>query len=398
MRTISRHSAFYDVLDALRKPGCAVCTLVARTRWRYLDGLAYEGVNDREIRAKIRAALGFCNRHAWYFVETVREVFGAAIIYRDILHTIQAATTSGDGLAGLESRGPCPACVAEHQSAADTLLVLSEALGEPELRDAFESSEGLCGPHLLQAMALIRPGARPGLLAANEEIWRHQGEKGTRGRWGATGAAGLFATDDRALAGGPAGKPVRVAPSPDGPYRCPVCAATPAELGRLTSWTSLDDGSGGLCNTHAWMSAGVGCQEIYQRQLSAIEKAVEGMAEGIGKSWLDQAKRALGRGKRRTEQIPSPLRCVACTYQAALEAALCQTPAQPLCVPHLRRAMQLQGPLPLAEVRPVWRELDELLGDYLHKEDYRFRDEPRGIEQKSPRWIVALISGAAGIR
>src|SRR5579884_122891 len=107
MRTVYRHSAFYDVLEALEKPGCAVCTLVARTRWRYLDSLAYENVNDPGLRAKLRESFGFCNRHAWYFVETIREVFGAAIIYRDILHTLQALTIGRPRAGALDPSGVC---------------------------------------------------------------------------------------------------------------------------------------------------------------------------------------------------------------------------------------------------------------------------------------------------
>ncbi|HVA90089.1 MAG TPA: hypothetical protein VNL71_09620, partial [Chloroflexota bacterium] len=160
MRTISRHSTFYDLLDALGKPGCAVCAIVARTRWRYLDSLAYENVNDPGVRANLRESFGFCTRHAWYFVDTVHEVFGAAIIYRDLLHTVQGLTAGASSRGVLDPSAPCPACLAEWTSAEFAITALAEAIDESDFRAALDRSDGLCGPHLLRAMTVGRPGAR----------------------------------------------------------------------------------------------------------------------------------------------------------------------------------------------------------------------------------------------
>lgn len=398
MRTISRHSTFYDLLEALGQPGCAICTLVVRTRWRYLDNLAYENVNDPGVRARLRDSLGFCNRHAWYFVETVREVFGAAIIYRDLLHTIQRATAGASGEYGLTATGPCPACAAERQSADAALLVLAEALDESDLRSALDRSDGLCGPHLLRATTLVPPDRRPGLLTALLSTWERGGEETKRERWCATGAAGLFPTDDLALASAADGVPVTASVDLDEPFTCPVCSAVRSELGRLPSWDTLDDGVGGLCNVHAWMPQGRSCGELYVRQVAAIGAMAQDLAEISGHVWLQRAMRSLGLSQPQAESIPVPLRCLVCTYQAALELALCAMVARPLCIPHLRRAVRVRGPDAIAAMRTTWRELDGLLGEYLRKEDYRFRSEPRGIEQKSPRWVVALLSAAPGIR
>jgi hypothetical protein len=78
--------------------------------------------------------------------------------------------------------------------------------------------------------------------------------------------------------------------------------------------------------------------------------------------------------------------------------ALAGSDAAPLCLPHLRRAIAARGVAAIAPVRPTWRQLDQLLGEFIRKEDYRFRREPRGLEQHSPRWTIALIAGAPGIR
>ena len=52
----------YDLQDALRGRGCAVCRLVKRRGHRYLDNLLYELVNDpgmqREFRTRSGCATG----------------------------------------------------------------------------------------------------------------------------------------------------------------------------------------------------------------------------------------------------------------------------------------------------------------------------------------------------
>jgi hypothetical protein len=395
MRTVSRHTTFYDLLDALAKPGCAVCTLVSRTRWRYLDSLAYENVNDPGVRARLRGALGFCNRHAWYFVDVIREVFGTAIIYRDILHTIQAATASpARGIP--EPSSPCPACAAEDESGDYAIHTLAEAIDEPEMRSAVAGSDGLCGPHLLRAMRLLRPALRPKVLETTLTRWQERdAAPGLRAR--ATGAPGLFSTDHSALvAPVGTGSSVRPAKTSDA-FTCPVCVALRGELGRFQSWTPLDDGVGGLCNVHAWMPQGNDCEAVYRRQIATIGERASSLSSAPAGDWLRNAMRNLGLGQPEPDPLPA-ISCFVCAYQAASEAVLCGQADAPLCIPHLRRALTTRGIGPLEALQPIWRELDVLLGEYLRKEDYRFRGEPRGIEQKSPRWVVALIAGAVGIR
>lgn len=398
MRTISRHSTFYDLLDSLAKSGCAVCAIVARTRWRYLDSLAYENVNDPGVRAKLRESFGFCTRHAWYFVDTVREVFGAAIIYRDLLHTVQGLTAGTLTRDVLNPSAPCPACLAELHSAEFALATLAEAIDEPDLRAALDRSAGLCGPHLLRAMAVVRPGARQKVLDAVLETWRRDPDDPGRLRWRATGGQGNFATDLASLdASSPAPHPsVTVARAE--PFTCPVCVAARLDLGRLPSWDSLDDGVGGLCNVHGWAPEGIDWLDPHRRQVRAMGTQARDLVGTPGDVWLRQAIRGLGFGSPRTQPTPPPLRCLVCAHQAALEASLCESTVRPLCLPHLRRAVSIQGIGAVEAVKPTWRELDRLLGEYLRKEDYRFRGEPRGTEQQSPRWAVALLAGAPEIR
>ncbi len=159
----------------------------------------------------------------------------------------------------------------------------------------------------------------------------------------------------------------------------------------------LDDGASGLCNVHAWTIQGADCATVYRRQIATISERVSVLSVAPVDDWFRQAMRGLGLSLPEPDPPPA-ISCFVCAYQAAVEAALCSRALAPLCVPHLRRAVAQQGVASVEAQKPIWRELDKLLGEYLRKEDYRFRGEPRGIEQKSPRWIVALIAGSPGIR
>jgi hypothetical protein len=403
-RAISRHSHVHDLLEALREPGCALCTLAARTRFRYLDHLAYESVNDLGLRAKLRHSLGFCNRHAWYLVETVREVFGAAIIYRDLLHSVlhrAARVTPTTGPGAFDPSGPCIACVAERRSTGHGIATLVEMIDQTDVRAALAASEGLCAPHLGQALATARPNARRALANAILASWDAGVDDPWRLRWHAAGLAGSFGTDDVALAAALDAPPVArgdLAPGAVDPFTCLACATVRADLGRFAAWGELDDHEGGVCNVHAWLDDGSEAGPLYRRQLETAREQARILVESPEESLFAQAMRGLGLARPRPDVRWPALRCVVCARQARIEASLAASGGSPLCLPHLRQAIGAHGTDAISLVRPTWRQLDQLLGEHIRKEDYRFRAEPRGIEQSSPRWAVALIVGAPGIR
>lgn len=401
MRSFSRHSHFYDLLDALKEPGCAICTIVSRTRWRYLDSLAYENVNDPGVRLKLREALGFCNRHAWYFVDTVREVFGAAIIYRDVLHSVLrlAADPSRLARALVEPDGVCPACIAERDSARHALHTLAEAINEPDVRAAFDASDGLCAPHLSEAMAIGQLDARRAILAKPGDRRDLDLDDLNRLRSRAAGHQGTFGADtltlDRRHTLGTENGSLEPT-DPAEPFVCSVCTAVHHTLSAKTSWLALDDGIGGLCNVHAWMLQGLDGTVLFRRQIAATY--AQTLVDPPNPPFLQQAIHGLGHLHTHGENAISLPPCVVCTEQNVIESQLCAISDGPLCLPHLHRAIIARGPNVVAAIGPTWTQLDQLLTEYLRKQDYRFRSEPRGIEDRSPRWTVALISGRPGMR
>jgi len=175
---MARDATYVDLVAALAKPGCAICRMAREAVHRYLDGLLYENVNDVGTRARLRAAHGFCHVHAWQ-AAALRDAFGMAIIYRDVVGSLgeelQSATDSprlrssgllrreprpGQFLARrLAARRPCPACSVQDEVTDATLGSLVRNLNDPEMERAFSSSSGLCLPHLRRALALAEDSA-----------------------------------------------------------------------------------------------------------------------------------------------------------------------------------------------------------------------------------------------
>ncbi|MGH2615416.1 MAG: DUF6062 family protein, partial [Thermomicrobiales bacterium] len=170
--TQTQTQTHFDLLDAFKEPGCPMCRLGLAAVDRWMDAVDYESVGDPEFRERMRAANGFCNRHAHQWL-TRAHVLGTAQIYQDILTGITDELRSlrmgrTPGLAGLasllgashgrhtvaemEPTGRCPACqiLADRESMlAETLIA---GLANERFREAYGDSAGLCLPHLRLAL------------------------------------------------------------------------------------------------------------------------------------------------------------------------------------------------------------------------------------------------------
>lgn len=158
--------------DALAKPGCALCRLERDHVQRYLAGFMYEDVTDVDLRAKMRAAHGFCREHAAEAIR-VRDSLGLAIIYQDILATVREQLRAGATAPRLPGRGllrraakpgkgaaqritaasACPACAVRDEMATAGLASLLHNIHNADLTPVFARSDALCLPHLRRALA-----------------------------------------------------------------------------------------------------------------------------------------------------------------------------------------------------------------------------------------------------
>ena len=154
-----RDAAAFEVVEALREPGCAVCGLSLRSVARLLQTISYEQVNDPALRAELRKARGFCNAHAHQWLREARGQLGTALIYRDLL---QATLRDLEQRAPSRSAGKCVACRAQSEAEQRYVEALVAAVSADSA--ALDASDGLCRRHTLASM---RVGGRGAMLIAD---------------------------------------------------------------------------------------------------------------------------------------------------------------------------------------------------------------------------------------
>lgn len=176
------NSLVYKLSEACRAPGCPVCRLERQSVERYLDNQFYENVNSPKWREQLRLSLGFCREHAWLGVDKrLGDPLGFSIVYRDLVNSLLHQLEEGGGgrpqrswasrlgqipeevrariakmLFALTPRKRCPACEHRDETTRHILSALVQALTTPEMVDALQASDGLCLPHLRQALEHVR--------------------------------------------------------------------------------------------------------------------------------------------------------------------------------------------------------------------------------------------------
>lgn len=177
---MGRTQTFYDLRDAMKKPGCAVCRLRAIASERFIEGLIYEKVNDPGLRDTLRLSRGFCHEHSW-LLDRSGAALGMAIITHDVLKHVLADMRRGgfsslptlsftraqemldqsrpkgatsSFVAALEPAAECPACTRAREIEEACLATLREhALEEGGLLVDYRASDGFCLPHFRQLIA-----------------------------------------------------------------------------------------------------------------------------------------------------------------------------------------------------------------------------------------------------
>ena len=157
---------YFDILEACAQAGCPLCRLSLEVVRRHVEDVLYEHTNDIEVRAQIRQAHGYCNRHSWLMCDGRGNSLSVAIIQRDVIETaietIEAAASSGNRRQAvqqlrkrLRSTGPCAVCEYEHSIEDVMLQTLLTHLADAELAEALVGSSGLCLVHFARALELV---------------------------------------------------------------------------------------------------------------------------------------------------------------------------------------------------------------------------------------------------
>ncbi len=177
-----KHTPYYECVEALREPGCAICRLRDKAVARYLEAIIYESVNDPRVRERLQASQGFCRQHAWQ-LRRRGGALGIGIIYRDVvrdaLAALENAEYKGTGrlspksvrelldrerpasattalVSELTATDRCPACTVQAEAERRYVDVLLEYLEDAEVRAGLEEGDGPCIPHLRLSLERLR--------------------------------------------------------------------------------------------------------------------------------------------------------------------------------------------------------------------------------------------------
>jgi hypothetical protein len=190
---------FGRLVEACGQSGCPVCRCLIDESRGHLGALLYEQVTDADTRRALRASWGFCNWHTWMLPEVEQSIFGAAIIYEDLVR-IALERTADLGEGGPASRrsgwgrwwwrrrdagarprrrrSPCPVCVTTAESEGRYLDTLVRFADDGDLQAAYAGSDGLCLSHLLAALETAEPGAGTRwLVTRTRERWARLGRE-----------------------------------------------------------------------------------------------------------------------------------------------------------------------------------------------------------------------------
>jgi hypothetical protein len=166
---LDKHTAYHNLLEALPRPGCAVCRLGHAVEVKYIEDVLYSKTTAIETRAEWRDARGLCLYHARQ-LDQIGHALGVSLFYQDILLTVKELLEKPSRQRSYRRRGKralvealspqleCPACAYRDSLEAVYIEVWLDHLPEPEFYEAVESADPLCLPHMRQSILQV-PGA-----------------------------------------------------------------------------------------------------------------------------------------------------------------------------------------------------------------------------------------------
>jgi hypothetical protein len=169
---MEKHRAYFELLDAIPKGGCALCSLVRDGMTSYLRAYLEEGVTDEENWGALKAAQGWCPRHA-RALDKEADGLAVALFYghllEEALHQTTAEASKLDRLkAALATKAaPCPGCQREQESEHGWAHLLAHAAAESEAQAVMAPHLHLCVPHLRLSLRFAQ-GASLSWLRADQ--------------------------------------------------------------------------------------------------------------------------------------------------------------------------------------------------------------------------------------
>jgi hypothetical protein len=171
--------------------GCTLCALWSREEESMVDMIRKDGAPaNTELREKLVAATGFCNRHTYVIQRGILPVkgddsFGGSASARLVLKKIEDSLTSlladvkrspgneqmGEVLTKLErtlyGQSVCPVCDKLLRSDKERISNLLHMLESRDFADKYSRSDVVCIPHFVSMMKLLPSSA----LKNKEAVW-----------------------------------------------------------------------------------------------------------------------------------------------------------------------------------------------------------------------------------
>lgn len=173
---------YFDLLEAMREPGCPVCRLLKRDIERHLGAILYEFVLDHSVSGRFRESRGLCSEHGYLLTER-GNALGIATLYHAVIYDLLADTErtpiraprlfGGDraNASQLEPKAPCSVCVYRDETAARLLALIPVHIHENEFRQTYSASSGLCLPHVTELVKAAAPTVAQQFMALQRPIW-----------------------------------------------------------------------------------------------------------------------------------------------------------------------------------------------------------------------------------
>jgi hypothetical protein len=153
---VEKHTAYFNLLEQLAKPGCPICGQVDGSLKSFLDSYLYESVTDEKTWGRLLESEGYCARHCRELAR-FSDGLAVALFYRHLLRRKNkdlprikpSAFRKLWGCLYLKSaQALCPACQQEAEVETAQARLMRQALEEPEFVQAWKAQAGLCLPHI----------------------------------------------------------------------------------------------------------------------------------------------------------------------------------------------------------------------------------------------------------
>ena len=142
------------LLTAIRQRSCPICLILQIKSTDLMCELQFEAVHNPEVNARVLSAGGYCHFHFWYLEKLASPATNAQLL-ESLLTRIEReflGDTNGDVASVLDEQLRCPVCCSCRDWEDKLLSSFAARTGERDFRATYETSHGLCLPHLAKVL------------------------------------------------------------------------------------------------------------------------------------------------------------------------------------------------------------------------------------------------------